>query len=154
MKPDQKALSRPCPARIGISDGTSVIHCGCEGKNPSHRAAAEKLKREGVIPWGWADVREAARKHGWTRRTEPAGWRPVETDVWGHYPPGEKFIDGEQGWVRVGLRDYALVIELTGPPIRITELGGEVRRDVKLVDPTPAEVLTAARLVGLDGARS
>lgn len=99
----------------------------------------------------WADVRETARDAGWTRRTEPVGFRPVETDVWGHYPPGARFIDGEQGWVRVGLREYVLVVEFTGPPIRIAALDSTIHREVKLVDPTPAEALATARLVGLGG---
>lgn len=101
-----------------------------------------------VIPPDWADLREMARNAGFSVRTEPIGLRPVETKVWAHYPPGDRYPDGSRGWARVAYgRGGAcrMSVEMHAP-------GRDPRSRVDLVDPSPAEVLAAARLIGLVGA--
>jgi hypothetical protein len=98
-------------------------------------------------PPDWSDLREMARNAGWRCRTEPVGLRPVETKVWAHYPLGDRYPDGSRGWARVAYgRDGAcrMSVEMHAP-------GRDPRSRVDLVDPSPAEVLTAARLLGLVG---
>jgi len=98
----------------------------------------------------WSDLREMARNAGWRCRTEPVGLRPVETKVWAHYPPGDRYPDGSRGWARVAYgRGGAcrISVEMHAP-------GRDPRSRVDLVDPTPAQVLTAARLIGLVGGTS
>lgn len=86
----------------------------------------------------WADVREAARKAGWVR----TGNRIVSAwTVKG--PDGED--DDRHGWAAV--YPHHRKIQLTGP--------GEGTRFNRsfadLVDPSPAQVMEVARLVGLGG---
>lgn len=88
----------------------------------------------------WADVREAARKAGWTRTGNRimSAWT-VKT------PDGED--DDRYGWATVF--PHHRKVQLTGPGE-----GDRFQRSfTDLVDPTPAQVLAAARLVGIGGDR-
>lgn len=91
----------------------------------------------------WADLREMARNAGLIRS---ADYDPRE-NRYGHRDEDGYLKDG-LGWVLQEWRGRdrtRLRVDLVGP------IDG-VRRTATLVDPTPAEVLTAARLVGLGGA--
>lgn len=91
----------------------------------------------------WADLREMARNAGWTRKKEGVGLRPVATDVWGLYPPGQRFAEVVRcGAARVGLAERGLFIELHGP-------GKDQRERADLINPTPAKVLAIARELGV-----
>jgi hypothetical protein len=93
----------------------------------------------------WADLREMARNAGLVRS---ADYDPRE-NRYGHRDE-DGYLKDDLGWVlhewrgRDGKR---LRVDLVGP------IDG-VRGTATLVDPSPAEVLTAARLVGLVGAVS
>jgi hypothetical protein len=90
----------------------------------------------------WADLREMARNAGWSGRRDPDQNR---VRIWGHYGKGRMFIDWEHGWARVYQGPNAIVIDLSS--------SGELHHEtVHLLNPTPARVLAAARLVGLVGA--
>lgn len=52
-------------------------------------------------------------------------------------------LDPDTGWVTAWRDRGLLILDLHGPR------GETYRRTVRLVDPSPAEILTAARLVGL-----
>jgi hypothetical protein len=124
------------------SDGNTSLRF----RTPTIEEAEAELAKFRPQP-DWADLREAARKAGWTVRTEPVGLRPVETKIWAHYPPGDRFPDASRGWARVAYgRNGAcrISVELHAP-------GRDPRSRVDLVDPTPAKVLAAARLLGLGG---
>jgi len=92
----------------------------------------------------WADVREAARNAGWRmvrdRSTVQKCWsiRNPDEDGW--------FID--KGWAVATFDPNTnrgrWLFEFAGP-------GPHRKPTATLVDPTPAEVLAAARLVGLGG---
>jgi len=101
-------------------------------------ARAELAKFEAAPDW--ADVREAARKAGWTR----TGNRIVS--AWTvKAPNGED--DDRYGWAAVF--PHHRKVQLTGPGE-----GDRFQRSfTDLVDPTPAQVLAAARLVGIGGDR-
>jgi hypothetical protein len=91
----------------------------------------------------WADVREAARKSGLTIELR-----------FGRYKPG-RYRHGMWTW-RVETAAGDLVANYRGRALgNYIELVGEElvagRNSACLIDPTPAEVLTAARLVGLGG---
>jgi hypothetical protein len=121
---------KACGTRVSFSCGEIGPGCGA------------------VIEPDWADLREMARNAGWRCRNEPVGLRPVETKVWAHYPPGDRYPDGIRGWARVASgRGGAcrISVEMHAP-------GRDPRSRVDLVDPTPAQVLNAARLIGLVGA--
>lgn len=117
----------PCGTRLSMSCGH--IHQGCAA----------------VIPPDWADVREAARNAGWTR----ARGFSERGDAW--LPPArDGYRQDADGWVIVEHRERLngrRVADLVGP-------GRYPKRSVSLVDPSPAEILTAARLVGLIGGAS
>lgn len=89
----------------------------------------------------WADVREAARNAGWRisrdTHTVETYWNARRLDADGHPDPG-------LGWVDIGIHDGHCRANLVSP--------GHPKDSVVLSDPTPARVLEAARLVGLDGA--
>jgi len=87
----------------------------------------------------WADLHEMARNAG----MEPELFVPGEVH-WGRRVL-RGILEPEHGWVVVRSRNGRRVIDLTGPDRRPA-------RTCSLVDPTPAEVLAAARLVGLGGA--
>lgn len=103
---------------------------------------------EGKPGADWADVREMARKAGWTvgpDKTLPSTLK-LPTRAWGRRENG--WLDTRHGWVRaemilLGMRR----IDVIGP-------AAHPFRSVSLVDPSPAEILTAARLVGLTGSES
>jgi hypothetical protein len=54
-------------------------------------------------------------------------------------------LDPDLGWVTAWRAQGLIVLDLHGPR------GETYRRTVRLVDPSPAEILTAAKLVGLVG---
>jgi hypothetical protein len=87
----------------------------------------------------WADLREMARNAGWT----PDTW--MARDVhWGQRDPARS-LRTDLGWVSSRHFQGHHRVELHGPEPRPI-------RTVALIDPTPSEVLAAARLVGLGGA--
>lgn len=93
----------------------------------------------------WADLREMARNAGLIRS---ADYDPRE-NRYGHRDEDGYLKDG-LGWILQEWRGRdrrRLRVDLVGP------IDG-VRRTATLVDPSPAEVLTAARLVGLIGGTS
>jgi len=149
-EPTAPRLQRAIDVIVRIQRLDKLPAGSVEGFMPHLRKDAELLLEsiDGPEP-DWADVREAAREAGWSVRTEPVGLRPVETKLWAHYPPGERFPDGSRGWARAAYgRGGAcrISVELHAP-------GREPRSRVDLVDPTPAEVLAAARLIGIGGDR-
>jgi hypothetical protein len=89
----------------------------------------------------WADVFNAYRAAGMEAE------RHTTAEI--HY--GHREVDGvlgpDLGWVSAWRDQGLLILDLRGP----RELG-QRRRTARLVDPSPAEILTAARLVGLVGA--
>jgi hypothetical protein len=90
----------------------------------------------------WAEVREAARAAGWTSRRDRDEPR---VRIWGRYSNDRMYADYEHGWARVYRTRRVLVVDLAGPS---TEGGHQTAH---LINPTPARVLTIARLVGLGG---
>jgi hypothetical protein len=92
----------------------------------------------------WADVREAARNAGWRMVRD----RSTVQKCWTIRNPDEHgwFID--KGWAVITVDPNTnrgrWLFEFAGP-------GPHRKQTACLVDPTPAEVLTAARLVGLGG---
>jgi hypothetical protein len=87
----------------------------------------------------WRDVIEASRNAGWTRRGS-SNWT-----MWGVW--GDEDIDDSHGWVIAHKIGRTRRVNVIGPghgPM-------QGRSFAELVDPTPAEVLSAARLVGLGG---
>jgi hypothetical protein len=86
----------------------------------------------------WADLREMARGAGWS----PDTW--MARDVhWGKRDPKRSLRTG-LGWVSSRHFRGRHLVELHGPEPRPI-------RAAMLVDPSPAEVIAAARLVGLGG---
>lgn len=86
----------------------------------------------------WSDLRDMARKAGWTGRGG-ASW--VMWGVWS----GEDVAD-EHGWVIYHRFMKSTQVTIVGPGTgHMTN-----RSHAELMNPTPAEVLTAARLLGLD----
>lgn len=101
----------------------------------------------------WADVREAARKAGLHLKRQP---RPGPGSMRSHRAEWSGAVTGPSGdhvWVQV--LHYADTIphdwQITA--YRLRPVGEVMREDHRILlhDPTPAEVLTAARLLGLDG---
>jgi hypothetical protein len=86
----------------------------------------------------WADLREMARNAGWTRDRGDSG------TTWGHHAFGA-ILDRRHGMAYVNKRNRR--VYLAGP-------GDDEHRTVVLFDPSPAEILTAAHLVGLIGGAS
>jgi hypothetical protein len=87
----------------------------------------------------WRGVIEASRTAGWTRRGS-SNWT-----MWGVW--GDEDIDDSHGWVIAHKIGRTRRVNVIGPgrgPM-------QGRSFAELVDPTPAEVLSAARLVGLGG---
>lgn len=91
----------------------------------------------------WADLREMARNAGWGRE----GGR--NWSAWGRLDGG--LIDQDQGWITVRKERGLRVLDFHGPA---GELRDHPTHSATLAGPTPAEVLTAARLVGLIGGTS
>jgi hypothetical protein len=120
------------------TDDTSVRICSCR----DNELCGDCSGSRGPKPTDWADVREAARNAGWSGRRDPD---QRHARIWGLYGDGRMFIDWEHGWVRSWRNRHSHVIDIAGPDAS----GGH--ETVRLVNPTPAKVLTAARLVGLGG---
>lgn len=132
-----------------------------EGVTPVEEAAAKWLEANLRGYWGWADalddardllaaidgpqptwvdVFQAARAAGFTSKP----W-PRSEIYWGRRDESGA-VKHERGWVMARRRAELLTVVLTGPgPI------AGPWRTVSLTNPTPAEVLTAAKLVGLGG---
>lgn len=90
----------------------------------------------------WADVRETARN----ARMTPQTWTPGRVH-WGRRNE-HGLIEHEHGWIAVTRSAHRIMVDLTGP---MNFNRGGPTRTASLLDPSPAEVLSAARLVGLDG---
>lgn len=141
---------------IGLTRGV-VLTCRCgewkrTGKHERPLREEHRAHRVEMGEWvkpckegpDWADVREAARAAGWRmvrdRSTVQMCWtiRNPDEDGW--------FID--KGWAVVTFDANSnrgrWLFEFAGP-------GPHRKSTACLVNPTPAEVLTAARLVGLGG---
>jgi hypothetical protein len=140
--------------RYGLTEAewavAEILHegCWCEHEDPGYEGCGPWSRRKdarrvvaaikGPDPT-WRDVFEASRKAGWTRRGSSA-WA-----MWGVW--GDEDIDDTRGWV---------VSHKSGRARRVTVVGPghgsmQSRSFTELVNPTPAEVLSAARLVGLGG---
>lgn len=96
----------------------------------------------------WADLRDMARNAGWTAGTD----KPVPSAlklpawIWGRRERG--WLNNDHGWIRAEtMIDGRWRIDVIGP-------APHPLRSVSLVAPSPAEILTAARLVGLIGGTS
>ena len=87
----------------------------------------------------WADLREMARNAGWAGHADEPHVR-----IWGANGTDRMNLDWDAGSVRVFR--HGLVVDLAGPSATYTH------ESVHLINPTPARVLAAARLVGLGGA--
>lgn len=148
--------------RYGLTDTewvvAEILHRGCWCEAEHNLYADEGLTYDGCGPWSrggqareiltaiggpeptWRDVIRAARAAGWTSRPDPDQAR---ARIWGVYHPGRFYVDSEHGWARV--YGNGTVVDLAGPSDTYAH------ETVHLINPTPARVLAAARLVGLGG---
>jgi len=140
-EPTDPRLQRAIDVIVRIQRLDKLPAGSVEGFMPHLRKDAELLLEsiDGPEP-DWSDVREAARKAGWTRTGNRivSAWT-VKT------PDGED--DDRYGWAAVF--PHHRKVQLTGPGE-----GDRFQRSfADLVDPTPAQVLAAIRLVGIGGDR-
>jgi len=111
----------------------------CGGDVPRYHFLTPLMKTGKRPEPDWADLREAARKAGWTPDGRLSWWTWTRRD--------DRGLDLSTGWALV--QWTARSISLVGPGA-----GSRAERSaVDLIDPTPAQVLAAARLVGIGGDR-
>lgn len=145
----------------GLTDAewaiAEILHEGCWCEPEQELYAEEGQTYDGCGPWSrgqdarrilaaidgpeptWRDVFKAARREGWTRQ---GGRYWVMWGVW-----GTEDIDDSHGWI---------VAHIVGRTRRVTVVGPghgpmQGRPSAELIDPTPAQVLTVARALGLGG---
>jgi hypothetical protein len=120
-----------------------VLDACATQEDRSYPFLAPLMKRGERPRTTWAHVGKAARAVGFTAEV----WMPGQVH-WGRRDE-QGAIQHEYGWVMARRTAGRLQVDLTGPgPI------AGPWRTASLWDPTPAEVLTAARLVGLGGDRN
>lgn len=132
-----------------------------EGVTPREEAAAKWLHDALRGYWGWADALDDARDlltaidgpaPDWADLREMAhnaGWTRLGSSRWGMWGVWEgEDIDDRHGWVIIHRYHRSRRFDIVGPGTG----NKENRSFTELVDPTPAKVLEAARLVGLGGA--
>lgn len=117
---------KACGTRLSFSCGEIGPGCGA------------------VIEPDWADLREMARNAGYRFSREGKGLR-WDGSRWNILHQSETIIDGRRVFYLDRVGDY---------PGYVHVLLRSNHAEVQVSDPSPAEVLTAARLVGLIGGTS
>jgi hypothetical protein len=154
--PEQTELKRTRQHIATLYDALNgpgyVLTCKCKqwkarGKHQSHLREQHRAHRVEMGEWvkprkegpDWSDLREMARNAGWARHGS-GSW-----SYWA-YTMAHGGADDSRGWVVVQTNEVRR-IEVVG-----SGKGPRTGRCfAELVDPTPAQVLAAARLVGLVG---